>query len=133
MNIGPTVSVQDLPRKIIVACSPAMQTFYHDTRYLRLPRLVVQEIVIQIFDTFLNNTPQCEERLQNLPNFERLDEFIDLGRDPLARATLRAAVVKLGLWIHEYIKSLDGYATGDFPYMFDKMIGDDVALTRCPY
>lgn len=120
------------PKTLIMDTRAAMAQFEHDTLGVGLTHKNTLEIVTQIMDLFLNDSPDCLARLSTLPRFDRLYNP-SLTQDSSKEAAVKRAVQTLGESLYAWLYNHGAFAGEEFPYFFNQLLGKDIVLSHFPY
>lgn len=120
------------PQRIILPTSDLVEQFeaavgpeIHQRDITAILGVVIQSVLFEEDNSDL-------ERMVHLPDFHRMHSAV-FFKDPSKIETVKRAAWNLSAAIYERLKSFGAYRRGEFPYIFDCLLGKDIVLQFLVY
>lgn len=129
---------ESFPKKVVIETEDLVEVFQERLRPRVLPEQDLREILNQIFDAILLDKAACVQHFQTLPkDVEHRMLSYRLFDSIEARHLLKAAVTELAWGLHQRLVERGAFGSqkypGEFPYIFDRLVGLDSLLFYVPY
>jgi hypothetical protein len=132
------VVTESFPKKIVIESQDLIEIFVEHLRPRVLPDEDIREILNQIYDVMLMDQAEAVKKFHQLPkDVEHRMLSYRLFDSIEARHVLKAATTELAWGLHARLREQGAFNSqkypGEFPYIFEGLVGYDSLLFHIPY